>query len=189
MLAPEKNKKGASSVLWLLICLLFFGIGVGVGYFFHEWEFSGRNSYPATCLRVLDGDTFEIVWANGTNKVRLAGIDCPEVHDNNKLQDQARRLHTTPGALLQIGQTIKNQADVQLPGRQITLVFPRKTIERDAFGRLLAYVEVNGMDFGGMLVRNGLAYPRSEENPRRLKYESLNAQAQQQKKGVYAFQK
>lgn len=178
---------GELHFVWLVVTLVCLAGGFYAGVRYRSYTLSSMNAYPATCLRVLDGDTFEVAWIWGTNKVRLAGIDAPESKNNKKLKDQAKDLGVDPSGLLQISGLIKSQADNLLPGRAIKLVFPDKEIERDSFGRLLAYVEVGDRDFGAMLLRNGLVYPRPEKHPRMKDYQELNDQAREDKKGLYGL--
>lgn len=181
------HKGGSGRILAILFALAMGGAGFAGGFYYHKWKTSTRVSYPATCIRVLDADTIEVEWALGRAKVRLAGVDAPEGKDNKKLKDQAKQLGTTPENLLQVSKTIINQAEIVLPGRKIKLVFPRGDVERDSFGRLLAYVEVGNADFGAMLLRNGLVYPRPEPHPRKETYLALNEQAVQARKGLYGL--
>ena len=180
---------GELHCVWLVITLMCLAGGFYGGIRYRSHTLSSMQAYPATCLRILDGDTFEIAWIWGTNKVRLAGIDAPESKDNKKLKDQARQLGVDPGSLLQISGLIKTQADNLLPGRPIKLVFPDKEIQRDSFGRLLAYVEIGDKDFGAMLLRNGLVYPRPEHHPRQTTYNELNEKARSERKGIYGLRR
>ncbi|MFH0878739.1 MAG: thermonuclease family protein [Lentisphaerota bacterium] len=186
---PVHYGHGELHFVWLVITLLCLAGGFFAGVRYRSYSLSEMRAYPATCLRVMDGDTFEIAWIWGTNKVRLAGIDAPESKDNKKLKDQAKQLGVDVGSLLQLSLLIKSQADTMLPGRSIKLVFPEKEIQRDAFGRLLAYVEIGDKDFGAMLLRNGLVYPRPEKHPRMAKYQEINDQARENKKGIYGMQR
>jgi micrococcal nuclease len=138
---------------------------------------------------VLDTDTIEVAWVWGTNKVRLVGLDAPESKDNKKLHDQAKLLRVDAGQLLSISGVITRQMESGLVGRNVNLIFPRVKIERDAFSRLLAYVEVDGKDIGAMLLRNGLVYPRPEPHPRQATYQALNAEARENRKGIYGLQR
>ncbi|MBU1693266.1 MAG: thermonuclease family protein [Verrucomicrobia bacterium] len=74
-----------------------------------------------------------------------------------------------------------------MKGRQVELVFPSGRVEYDSFGRLLAYVEISGSDFGEMLLRNGLVYPRPEGHPRKARYFEVNEGAKAQRKGMYGL--
>jgi endonuclease YncB( thermonuclease family) len=88
---------------------------------------------------VVDGDTF---YLNG-DKVRIAGIDAPETHpprcdDEARLGDEAtKKLHS----LLNSGAVTTTSIDR----------------DRDAYGRLLRNVAVNGQDVGEAMISAGVA--------------------------------
>jgi endonuclease YncB( thermonuclease family) len=90
-----------------------------------------------TVIRVIDGDTFEVLYDEEPTSVRVFGIDAPEVGESGGWEStQAlRRL---------------------LGNRRVTMVFPGPK-KRDSFGRLLAIVYVDGTNVGHWLVQNGFA--------------------------------
>jgi micrococcal nuclease len=120
--------------------------------------------------------------------VRIAGIDCPESRNTKKLRDQAKTYSIKPEVLLKIGKAAKNLGKQKVLNQQVVIAFPHGKIERDAFGRLLAYVEIDGADYGGFLIENGFAYPRPEEHPLIKKYRKLNSKAQKNESGLYGWQ-
>ena len=90
-------------------------------------------------VTVLDGDT---VVVDGVGTVRYVGIDTPELHHPKKPVERfaARAAEA-------------NRAMVE--GRDVRLVADRE--ERDAYGRLLAYVYVGNTMVNAELVRGGFA--------------------------------
>ncbi len=103
-------------------------------------------------VHVADGDT--ITLANG-EKVRLAGIDAPEVG--------------------QCGyKRARNKLARLVLDKRITLGASDE--DRDRYGRLLRYVDVNGVDSGLRLIKNGLAVAKYDSrdgygfHPREPKY-------------------
>jgi len=97
----------------------------------------------ATVLRVIDGDTVEL--ENG-ERVRYLGIDAPEtIHPEKPVQCYG------PEA------SERNKELVQ--GKAVGLL--RDGTDRDAYGRLLRYVFVDGAFVNGDLVWGGYAYARS----------------------------
>ena len=105
-------------------------------------------------VRVIDGDTIEI---EGGEKVRYLGIDTAE-----------------PNQCYGPEATAKNRELVE--GKKVTL--EKDVSERDAFGRLLRYVHVNGLLVNAELVRLGyaFAYQRSPD----IKYHELLSQLEQE---------
>jgi len=90
-------------------------------------------------VQVLDGDTIVV---DGVGTVRYVGIDTPELHHPRK---PVERFAARAAAA--------NRAMVG--GREVTLVTDRE--ERDAYGRLLAYVYVGKVMVNAELVRGGYA--------------------------------
>ena len=142
--------------------------------------------YPATCIEVIDGDTIRVVWEQGTNLVRLAGIDCPETRRTAKQRRQAETLGVDAEWLREVGKDATELARAQALNKEVHLVFMTGRVTRDAFSRLLAYVEVDGEDLGSALIQNGLATPREDDHLLRTRYFSLNAQAKARNVGMYA---
>lgn len=91
----------------------------------------------ATVTGIVDGDTIDV---SGGQRVRLIGIDTPEVGECGfgAAASELRRL---------------------VGGRSIVLV-PGARDDRDRYGRLLRYVEVDGIDANLALIRAGLAIAR-----------------------------
>jgi micrococcal nuclease len=89
---------------------------------------------------VYDGDTLQVhVHGGETERVRLLGIDTPEREEclYRRATESARELTL---------------------GEQVTVVFDASQPERDRFGRLLAYVELeNGRDVAETQLERGLA--------------------------------
>lgn len=91
-------------------------------------------------LRVWDGDTFRIGFGSGSERVRLADIDAPEIDGRCPYERElARRSQVRLAELLR--------------GRPI--VINRQGLDRH--GRTLANLSIASGDVGGILVREGLA--------------------------------
>jgi len=88
---------------------------------------------------VVDGDTF---YVNG-DKVRIAGIDAPETHDYGCASE------------LQLGEQAASQLQALLNSGAVTMTSIDR--DRDAYGRLLRNVSVNGQDVGDALISAGVA--------------------------------
>lgn len=93
----------------------------------------------AVVVDVVDGDTIEVSLDGDRERVRLVGINAPE--RGECLADDATRWLRD-----------------QIGGREVDLVADES--DRDRYGRLLRYVEVDGVDVGAELVRAGLALAR-----------------------------
>lgn len=93
--------------------------------------------------RVIDGDTIEVDYNGTLEKVRLIGVDTPEsVHpDSSK--------NTEEGILA------SDYTKAKLEGKQVELEFDVQ--QRDQYGRLLAYVWVDGLMYNKTLLEDGVA--------------------------------
>jgi len=108
--------------------------------------------------RVIDGDTIEL--ANG-QIVRYSGINAPNLGE--PFEEQATEVNTK---LVQ--------------GKTVT--FEYDTYTSDRFGRVLAYVMVDGKNVSVELARQGLAKVTIYEDRRKLKYQNELLKAQDEAK-------
>lgn len=90
-------------------------------------------------VRVIDGDTFEI---EGGIKVRLIGVDTPELKNKNKTIDCFAKEATEELKKLILNKDVVLQKDVS---------------ETDRYGRLLRYVYQDGQMINDLLVSSGFA--------------------------------
>lgn len=116
---------------------------------------TGVVAANATVTHVVDGDTLDVVAAGRDERVRLIGIDTPEIaHEafadrpaqpGECFGEEARGFTT---ALLPVGTPVRLERDV---------------VARDDYGRLLAYVyrASDGVFVNVELVRQGFAQPLS----------------------------
>jgi micrococcal nuclease len=96
-------------------------------------------SLRAKVTRVVDGDTFVVKIGKRQDRVRVLGIDTPELGGcyASQATAQARRL---------------------AGGKFVRLAGDRSQARRDRFGRLLAYVKLpNGKDYGRQMLLDGYA--------------------------------
>ena len=121
----------------------------------------------ATVVDVVDGDTLEVRVDGATERVRLIGINTPESGE------------------CFAAEATEALADL-VAGREVRLV--RDTSDRDQYGRLLAYVEVDGTHVNAALVRGGYAIAR-EYPPDTARADELAAaqrEAQEAAAGMWA---
>jgi micrococcal nuclease len=96
----------------------------------------------ARVLAVIDGDTIDVAWPGRSERVRLLGVDAPETVDERR----------PVGCFGPEASAFTNR---RLSGRPVRLTFDRQ--HRDRFGRLLAYVEIDGRRFNDELLAGGYA--------------------------------
>ncbi|MBI5598924.1 MAG: thermonuclease family protein [Deltaproteobacteria bacterium] len=127
--------KRFSGALLFLFLILIFPVLTGAGFSLTAAARSpGRHPEAVIVRWVIDGDT--IVLPDG-EKVRYAGIDAPEVGE--PFYKEAKR---------------RNIALVR--DREVNVVACDER-PRDKYGRLLAWVYVDGVDVSGVLLKEGLA--------------------------------
>jgi len=97
----------------------------------------------AEVVKVYDGDTILVDMGGGMlEKVRLIGIDCPEVRANDKFErDMGHEKRHTAREMLELGRRAMEYTEAFCPPGAAVRLEP--DIERrDRYGRLLAYVWV-----------------------------------------------
>jgi endonuclease YncB( thermonuclease family) len=109
---------------------------------------------PATVTHVVDGDTVDVQFDVGTiERLRLIGLDSPEVVDPRKpVQCFGREASAHAHALLD-GQTVQVERDASQG-------------ERDVYGRLLAYVWLpDGRNFAEIMLEDGYGHEYTYRTP------------------------
>jgi micrococcal nuclease len=133
------------------------------------WYTGGRTAarLPATVIRVVDGDTIVARLRSGAvEKIRLLGADTPEVVDPRK-------------PVQCFGHEASAFTKQRLTGRRVSLELDAEP--RDKYGRLLAYVIVDGHRYNDELLERGyarlLVIPPNGSHARTMLREELAAVA------------
>ncbi len=98
--------------------------------------------------KIVDGDTVDIDIADGEyehTRIRLLGVDTPETKDPRRPE-------------MYFGQEASDFAAQVLEGKDVMVIIDTVSDVRDRYGRLLAYIEVDGKIFNEMLIRKGFGY-------------------------------
>jgi micrococcal nuclease len=133
--------------------------------------------------RVIDGDTIEL--ASG-QRVRLIGIDTPEMHESRKLYSDSKRLKTDVSVIQALGRRSYAFTKDLVEGKSVRLEFD---VEKyDKYGRLLAYVYLkDGTFVNAEIVKEG--YASLMTIPPNVKhadlFSKLYQQARMDKKGLW----
>src|SRR5471030_347954 len=108
------------------------------------WWSGGRvvARIDATVVHVSDGDTIDVDVGGRTERVRILGADTPETVDPRK-------------PVQCFGPEASAHTKAHLSGRAVRLEFDVE--RRDRYGRLLAYVLIDGGRYEDELLRRGLA--------------------------------
>ena len=148
---------------YLLVVLLVAGIGCSNTEPFDNSSLptpvrteSTEKSFEVKVTKVIDGDTMDVRFKNGsTDRVRLLGVDTPETNAKNKPDEYGDI--TDLKCLTRWGNKSDEYAKKVLDGREVLLVFDEEAGERGYYGRLLAYIEIDGYDFNESLISRGYA--------------------------------
>ena len=120
--------------------------------------------------RVIDGDTVSL--ADGT-RVRLLGIDCPEAPRDGKAGEPFWREATETARGLCEGKAVQLRYGAE---------------QFDGYGRVLAYVIVDGVNVNAELLRLGLAEVyRKADHPRRSEFFRLEKDARAERLGIWSI--
>ncbi len=127
-------------------------------YYPEEGKFSvpfGRTYNYADVLvkRVVDGDTLLL---ESGERVRLIGIDTPEMHESNKLHRDSQRSGQDIRTIQALGWQSYDFTRQLVEGKRVSLEFDLE--KQDKYKRLLAYVYLkDGTFVNAEIVRQGYA--------------------------------
>ena len=151
-----------------------------------KWGFSFGKSYDyndVLVTRAVDGDTLVL---ENNERVRLIGIDTPEMHDSNKLNRDAQRSGQDIEAIKQLGRRSYEFTKKLVEGKRVRLEFD---VERyDKYKRILAYVYLlDGTFLNAEIVKQG--YASLMTYPPNVKYADLflklYRQAREDQRGLW----
>lgn len=130
--------------------------------------------YPVA--RIVDGDTFDVVIDEKTERIRTIGMDTPEVVDPRK-------------TVQYFGKEASAKATELLLNRRVRLEADPTQGERDSYGRLLRYVyRDDGLFFNKWMIENGFAHEYTFIIPYKFQEEFQEAQkaARENARGLWA---
>ena len=115
----------------------------------------GNNYNYADCLvvRAVDGDTLVL---ENQERVRLIGIDTPEMHESSKLYRDAQRTKQDITTIQKLGRRSYEFTKALVEGKRVSLEFD---VERyDRYKRILAYVYLkDGTFVNAEILKQGFA--------------------------------
>ncbi|MFA5355814.1 MAG: thermonuclease family protein [Candidatus Omnitrophota bacterium] len=124
-----------------------------------DWKFSipfGRKYDYTNILvrRVIDGDTIQL---ESGERVRLLGIDTPEMHESDKLYRDSRKTGERPEVIRELGERSYKFTRGLVEGERVSLEFDAE--KYDQYKRLLAYVYLKktGTFVNAEIIRQGYA--------------------------------
>lgn len=123
----------------------------------------------ANVTRVIDGDTFVVDIGGEEHRVRPLLIDSPEITND-----------------MPLGAEAKDFANNFLIDKDVRLIIDGT--QRDQYGRLVAYVELDGQDFNEKMLEKGLAKFRFQfdDYERATRYLEAERKAYESKEGIWS---
>lgn len=122
------------------------------------------SEYQGEVVRVMDGDTLEVLHNHHPERIRLSGIDCPE-------KGQA------------YGQQAKHAASELVFGKEVTI----QTHGHDKYKRPIGKVILpDGMNVNQELVKQGWCWWYRKYAPGDAVLEGLEKEAREGRKGLWA---
>lgn len=148
-----------------------------------------EQTFDGTVVEVVDGDTIDVRLANGTvERVRLLGIDTPEVHVETQPDEYEGIPDTEAGraCLRAAGENASRVVESRLAGERVTLRLDSESDTRGGYGRLLAIVVHENQSVNYQLVRDGHARLYDTAFSARDRYAAGEATAKDANRGLWA---
>ena len=153
----------ARLVVWPLILLLLTAAATG----------ARPSTFEGVVVRVVDGDTIHVRLEGRVETVRYIGINTPELPHPTRGAEPGGQEASAVNRTLVAGKRARLELDAQ---------------QRDRYGRLLAYVWVDGVMVNAELVRRG--YAQVMTVPPNVRYQelflALQRDARQAGRGLWA---
>lgn len=142
---------------------------------------AGEGAYIVTIIDVVDGDTMDIKYRNGTtDTIRLLGVDTPEVGDGSNLSEFEGIPDTDGGKawLEQWGQRASDFASSEIEDEKVRIVVDEQADRRGSYGRLLVHVYHDGKLLNLQLLAQGYARMFDSEFSKRQQFRNIEQGAQ-----------
>ena len=138
---------------------------------------------------VIDGDSIIIRnrFSQLQKRIRLYGLDAPEVHINRKMIEEEQKSHLAAHFLRQFGlMSLQYVLSVAPPKTVVTIITEQDNFY-DYWNRQLGYVILPGGEcLNDLLLINGFAKATDEYYCERLaEFQKMNRKAQLKKRGIY----
>jgi micrococcal nuclease len=169
-----------SFLIKILIILLFIGLsGCGDGK-----KRKNIGSELFTVTEVIDGDTFRL--SNG-EKVRLLGMDAPEMNESDKLDRDSEQSGRDKNTIKKLGTLSAEYVKKLANGKNVYLEKEPGGDDRDKYGRLLRYIYLeDGTLINGKIIRDGYAYVYDRyQLSKTREFKQYEKEARENKRGLW----
>ena len=152
-----------------IVCAMVLGVVVAAGLKVlpFQAELAEGDLMAVDVVRVVDGDTIIVARDGEEERVRILGVDTPEVARSG-----------------QAGERCADEAtaftEELLSGAEVSIIADPSQAETDRYGRTLAYVEADGVDVSAELLAAGLAevYESAPDIDRYAEYQAAAGRAE-----------
>lgn len=147
-----------------------------------------QSTYNGTVTHVVDGDTLEVRLGGGaTERVRLLGIDTPEVHVSTNPAEYPGVANTTAGrrCLRAAGENASAFLRERVAGERVRVETDPAADRRGDYDRLLAYVYQGEDNLNYALVAEGHARVYRTDFGQRDRFETAAASARAAGSGLW----
>ncbi|WP_456471987.1 calcium-activated nuclease EcnA [Methanocaldococcus sp.] len=166
----------------LIIFLLFCGC------------FNHKEEYVGKVVKVVDGDTVYVEVNGKLWKIRLLGVDCPEIHKKNNPHEYRIDGHyiTNITYLYIWGLKAKEFAEKELDHHKVIIVFDPEAPKKDRYGRYLAYIYINKsgrlVNFNEELLKYGYARVYISKFSLLDEFLRLEKEAKKERRGMWNYE-
>ena len=171
-------------------------VGGAIGYLVYRPTAASGLPTRGLISYVVDGDTLHVRAGGQTWKVRLIGVDTPEVHPSAKLDREVERTGQDRKAITALGKRASDFTRRRCKGKTCRLEYDQANVasgHRDVFQRLLAYVWIPGPDgrellLNAEIIRRGygmafIRYPY--DRARQAEFLRLQREARALRRGLW----
>jgi len=110
--------------------------------------FAAELSKLENIQKVISGDTFQL---KSGKKVRLIGVDAPEIEANKKAKEEAERTGQDVDAIVRRGKEAQEWVKTRLEGKNIFLKYDKKKKDSDGTDLVYAYLYDVSTFYGGIV--------------------------------------
>lgn len=150
-----------------------------------------ENAYQVTIIEVVDGDTMDIRYQNGSmDTIRLLGVDTPEVHVKTDPSEFEGVPSNEAGRnwLRDWGHKASEFARTEVLGDEVRIVVDARADHRGSYGRLLVYLVEDGKSLNLALIKQGYARMYDSSFSKRVQYRTVEEAAQNNDVGLWGFE-
>lgn len=173
----QSNRKGKKGLLSTIIAVVIVAVAAIFNIDLFDEKQPAGNQIPVELVKTVDGDTIKVMYEGEERSIRYLLIDTPEMNYSNDDNPEPFAEEAT------------DRNDELLRSGQVTIEFDEGDRE-DKYGRLLAYIYVDGKSVQKTLLEEGYARVAYVVEPNTKYVDDFNAAANRAKeaeKGVWSI--